>query len=396
MSKRECPEGAPESKRAEVASSFAAALAAIASPARWSARVKGALRGEPYPFGARRVVVYHDFGEDFDDSANMFLYIYGYKLLERSDADLTVVLSGGLRAPEWRLEYLKRTFPELAAVEFGRKVGSLTFHADGALPAAPIDAFLNCGPMCSRDMGVVAAQLRGAAMLVGAKPDGSFAAQVNGKLTDVPGALTADAAVWNRFAADLPNIRVLDAKTSRSVLFPAFDDPELAGTAWAAIPATHPALAQTALDTKGMFVGSRPSRAIFDTPVLRPTLLRLNEANTEYAKHAHGAALRAYQDDPRFPAALEVAGQYAGGDPELFERAVLPIVFTVMLGGVYLPGVFGFNPHEKGEMPCFTPESKPVFRANLAALGGPLTPAYDLCAFLLAALSDEEFAALSA
>ena len=326
-----------------------------------------------WTFGEKHVFVTTDPMEDLDDTMLCWVLFVQYELLERTDANVHLCLSGGLVTPAERLAYLKKIFPQLADAVFGAKIGSVTFYEDGLdfSPNIPtIHVYLNCGPCSSSVKDFISKKLIGLAVFVGTEQDGSASDGVNQRSTDIPGKLTVERDKWNAFAALTAEFVVVVPEVSRFVLLPAFEN--LHDTKYARIPEDYPQIEMTAWETVLMFTASRPAG-----PVAICT--RINTANSFFVHQMFRDLLDAAHLDPKFRRGIMWAREYAKDNRDVFVECVLPFVATSLLGGVYANG-FGAPPHLKTSAPYLTAMSKFAMHARLRQHCQHYTPGYDLVA----------------
>jgi len=325
-----------------------------------------------WTFGEKHVFITTDPMEDLDDTMLCWVLFVQYDLLQRTDSNVHLCLSGGLVTPAERLAYLKKIFPQLADAAFGFKIGSVTFYEDGLdfFNIPTIDVFLNCGPCSTSVKNFIANKLTGLAVFVGTEKDGSASDGINQRSTDTPGKLAVDREGWNAFAALVHDYIVVSPEVSRFVLLPAFQN--LRDTKYSRIPEDYPQIEMTAWETVLMFTASRPSG-----PVAICT--RINTANSFFVHQMFRDLLDVSHLDPAFKRGVMWARDYSNEDRNVFVECVLPFVATSLLGGVYSNG-FGAPPHLKSTAPYLTTMSKYAMHARLRQYCQNFTPGYDLVA----------------
>lgn len=329
-----------------------------------------------WKFGDKHLFLTTDPMEDIDDTLLLWTLLVLYDLLDRTDANVHICLSGGLVSPADRFAYLKKTFPQLADLDFGVKRGSVTFYEDGAesYNIPEINIYLNCGPCSTSVKAFIAKKLNGRAVFVGTEPDGTASDGVNQRSTDTEGKLTVDRGGWNYFAAMISPFVVVSPEVARQVLLPAFDS--LPGTKYARIPDEYPQIEITAWETVLMFTASRPSG---------PTAIctRINTANSTFVQQMFADMLHVSHLNPAFKRGINWAREYSKDDRNVFVECVLPFMATSLLGGEYCNG-FGAPPHLKSSAPYLTPESKLRMHVRLRQMCDHFTPGYDLVALCAA------------
>jgi hypothetical protein len=136
--------------------------------------------------------------------------------------------------------------------------------------------------------------------------------------------------------------------------------------------------------TTAMFFASRPG------PKGPPpsVVLRINKGNSIVVSQLIDVLSYQTTKPAEFAYGLELISKYATDSPTyaIAESAAIPLMATALMGGVYKEGMFGFSPTDKNarvNVSCLTPDSVPVFLANIRKLE-KFTPGYDLLAVILA------------
>jgi len=304
----------------------------------------------------------------------------------KTTANLIIIISAGYRTPHSRLEYLKKLFPCFKGVEFNvpfeTEYNIILFMEDGCEINAPLDGYLNCGPIHSRTLASIARCLKKVpatrVVTVGARDDCRLAAGINQKQTDEPGKLINVPDIWNTFIDNIGGVTCvnLSVNISRHVLIPnplyMLDTPykEMAND-----------LCMTSLiDNTGMFLACRPE----PNPHFA---LRVNEGNSiiDYKYLKHDMSCEDYEAGLlKLKEYMDLA-KSKGLDAKIYESAAIPIMATHSFGGRYQEGKFGWAPGDesaKHNVSCLLPETVAIFKENIRRLRY-LTPAYDVIAFIM-------------
>jgi len=332
-----------------------------------------------------------------DDILNLICFM-------ATTANLIVIISNGYHSSDDRLQYLIETYREtyLSQVEFDVPFyrpngGWILFKRDGTfiedieivqpdgsvLNNIKLNGFVNAGPCHSHTlMSIGKNLLPGSRVItVGAKDDCSLGAGINQKQTDELGTLINIPDVWNNFIEMIKYtmiLRNLSVLISRFVLSP--NPTTLPETMYCNLMGTSQSMTRM-IGTASMFFASRPP----------PNYgLRVNEGNS-FVVGQFAESIISKMTPSQFAASYVKIEEYKmwaiklGLTQEYYESAVLPILLTYGLGGIYKDGEFGWKPGDeqaKIDVSCLTPESAIVFKENLAKLVF-LTPAYDVIAFIM-------------
>jgi len=317
--------------------------------------------------------------EEFDD---LVMIRFGvYNIIGRS----IVIISGGYFTPDQRLEYLIKLFDCFNGakfdVPFETPNGEILFKRDGDVIDYKIKRFINCGPCSSRTLNSIVFDTNAKVVTVGANDDGTLGAGINQKQTDEPGKLIVVPDLWNTFIKRAQAfgaiIKNMSVDVTRYVLFP---NPTKCDPSNPFYELTKAPILNSMIKSTGMFIVSRPPPEYG---------LRINEANSTVDIQLYSKFKTAPRDN--YDRGLEKLDEYIklaqskGLESKHYESAAIPIMITNCIGGVYKPGMFGFNPadkHAKETLGCLTEESATVVTEYIKNELNEFTPAYDPLAFI--------------
>uniref|UniRef100_A0A6C0JPU3 Uncharacterized protein n=1 Tax=viral metagenome TaxID=1070528 RepID=A0A6C0JPU3_9ZZZZ len=330
------------------------------------------------------ILITSDPGEEFDDIAMLRYIVFTIK------ANVIVVLSGGSYTPEERLEYVKDVLPCFQGVQFNTQYntrnGKFMFVPDNSIIQTGLDLVVNCGPCSTDTLNSIVDCMNPCSKFVsvGANDDCSLGPGINQKQTNTPGKLINIPDVWNNAIQNMRTkykdegaitLKNLSVDISRFVLFP---NPKKVGLTELCQPKVYKCMKEAI----AMFTVSRP-------PVEYG--LRVNTGNSIVVAQVYTN----YKKDETYVYGLSVLKQYMdlaiskNLSIEHYESAAIPIMAACNMGGVYIPGKFGYLPTDKlakETIGCLTPESAKTFLDNIEELD-EFTPAYDVLACLIGILN---------
>ena len=330
------------------------------------------------------ILIISDPREDFDDIAMLRYIVFTIK------ANVIVVLSGGSYTPEERLEYVKDVLPCFQGIQFNTQYktrnGNIMFVPDNSIIQTGLDLVVNCGPCSTVTLNSIVDCMNPCSkfVTVGANDNSTLGLGINQKQTNTPGKLINIPDVWNNAIQNMREkykdgeaitIKNLSVDISRYVLFP---NPKKVGLTELCQPKVYKCMKEAI----AMFVASRP-------PVEYG--LRVNTGNSIVVAQVYTN----YKKDETYVYGLSVLKQYMelgiskNLSVEHYESAAIPIMAACNIGGVYIPGKFGYLPTDtlaKETIGCFTPESAKTFLDNIEDLD-EFTPAYDVLACLIGILN---------
>ena len=315
----------------------------------------------------------HDFGEESDDDITARFGIYRTKGL------VAVVVSGGVKTPQERLDHLTHIFPcfqgAVFEVPFKTPNGTVHFIADGETIPYRIKRFINCGPCSTTTLNSIRFDLNATIVTVGANADGTAGAGINQKKTD--NCILEPNPGWNEFIEKAKSagatVKNMDVNLTRYVPFP---NPRT--------NVMHKDMMTTQLmnsleKTTAMFIVSRP-------PIIAATE-RVNESNSVVGLQLFSIfdkTSKTYQMGLiKLQEYIDLA-MSKGLPPTYYEKAAIPIMITYCMGGQYKEGVWGFSPADKDArelLSCLTLESSLTVIENIRRLEY-FTPAYDPLAYI--------------
>jgi hypothetical protein len=326
------------------------------------------------------ILITSDPGEEFDDIAMLRYIVFTIK------ANVIVVLSGGSYTPEERLEYLKEVLPCFQGVQFNTQYntrnGKFMFVPDNTIIQTGLDLVVNCGPCSTDTLNSIVDCMNPCSKFisVGANDDSTLGPGINQKQTNTPGKLINVPDVWNNAIQNMRTkykeegaitLKNLSIDISRYVLFP---NPKKVGLT----ELTQPKIYKCMKEAIAMFTVSRPPAEYG---------LRVNTGNSIVVAQVYNN----YKKDDTYVYGLSVLKQYMdlaiskNLSVDHYESAAIPIMATCNMGGVYIPGKFGYLPTDKTAketIGCLTPESAKTFLDNIEELD-EFTPAYDVLACLI-------------
>jgi hypothetical protein len=317
-----------------------------------------------------------DFGEEADDDIMARFGLYRTKGL------VAVVVSGGVKTPQERIDHLIRIFPcfEGATFEVPFKTpnGIIHFIPDGATVPYTVKRFINCGPCSTTTLNSIRFDDSPIVVTVGANSDGTSSAGINQKKTDT-GVLEPNPG-WNEFIARAKAsgaiVKNMDVNLTRYVPFP---NPRNGGHP----DMMTPQLINSLEKTTAMFIISRP-------PIIAVTE-RVNESNSVIGLQLFSAFDKT---DKKYQLGLIKLQEYIemaksrGLPATYYEKAAIPIMITYCMGGQYKEGVWGFSPADRDAremLSCLTLESSLKVLDYIRTLEY-FTPAYDPLAYIEAFL----------
>ena len=317
-----------------------------------------------------------DFGEEADDDIMARFGLY------RTKGIVAVVVSGGVKTPQERLDHLVHIFPcfEGAKFEIPFKTpnGTLHFIPDGATVPYRVKRFINCGPCSTTTINSICLDLNAIIVTVGANSDGTSGAGINQKKTD-NGVLEPNPD-WNKFIARAKEggarVKNMDVNLTRYVPFP---NPRNGGHP----DMMTPQLINSLEKTTAMFIVSRP-------PMIAATE-RVNESNSVIGLQLFSTFDKT---DKKYQLGLIKLQEYIdaakskGLPATYYEKAAIPIMITYSMGGQYKEGVWGFSPADRDArelLSCLTMESSLKVMDYIRSLEY-MTPAYDPLAYMEAFL----------
>jgi hypothetical protein len=315
--------------------------------------------------------------EDFDD---LMMLRYG---VYNTIGDVIIVISAGVFTPQERLDYFIELFPCFKGAKFGETLetpygGHLLFLEDGEPVPYKIKRFINCGPCSSTTLQSIEFEESPIVITVGANEDGTLSTGINQKQTNERGKLINIPGVWNEFIEKArsknAHIRNMSVNVSRYVLFP---NPLKVGEK-SPLYGLDPKIINVMIKTTAMFIVSRPPPEIG---------LRINQANSVVdiqLYHSFDPTSERYQQGLKKVEEYMEKAKSKGLGSEYYECAVIPIMITYCMGGVYKDGVFGFSPTDrqaKETISCLTPESAEVVIESIKQLDY-FTPGYDPLAYI--------------
>lgn len=317
--------------------------------------------------------------DPIEDSDDLVMWRYCFM---NTTSHLIVIISNGYQRAADRFQHIKHIFSCFNGAEFGVPFytgkNTILFLEDGCDIDTPLDGFVNAGPCHSRTLKSIGVNLKKTkatkVITVGANDDCTLGTGINQKQTDEDGKLVSTPRVWNDFIEAITETtkQNLSVNLSRYILIP---NPLL--TKGLEEMANDTCMSQLVANT-GMFLASRPPPRFG---------LRVNEGNSiincQLLDHI------SYDED--YQAGLIKLQEYIDVaksenlQPETYESAAIPIVYTHLLGGRYKIGQFGWAPgneEDKLSVSCLTRESVSIFQCNLKKLPY-FTPAYDVVAFMM-------------
>ena len=330
------------------------------------------------------ILIVSDPGEEFDDIAMLRYIVFTI------ESNVIVVLSGGLYTPEERLEYLKDVLPCFQGIQmnspYKTRKGTIMFIPDNSIITTGLDLVVNCGPCSTDTLHSIVDCMNPCSkfITVGANDDCTLGPGINQKQTDTPGKLINVPDVWNTAIKNMKEkykdgkeitLQNLSINISRYVLFP---NPKKVGLT----ELSQPKIYKCMKEAIAMFVVSRP-------PVEYG--LRVNTGNSIVVAQVYTN----YNMDHTYTYGLSVLKQYMdlaiskNLSVDHYESAAIPIMAACNMGGVYIPGKFGYLPTDKmakETIGCLTPESAKTFLENIEDLD-EFTPAYDVLACLMGILN---------
>ena len=321
-------------------------------------------------------LVVSDFGEEADDDIMARFGIY------RTKGIVAVVVSGGVKTPQERLDHLIRIFPcfdgACLEVPFKTPYGTIHFIADGETIPYRVKRFINCGPCSTTTLKSIRFDNSAIIVTVGANSDGTAGAGINQKKTD--NGILEPNPDWNEFIAKAKaggvQVKNMDVNLTRYVPFP---NPRKGGHQ----DMMTPQLINSLEKTTAMFIISRP-------PIITATE-RVNESNSVIGLQLFSTFDKT---DKKYQLGLIKLQEYIdiatskGLPATYYEKAAIPIMITYCMGGVYKDGVWGFSPADRDAretLSCLTLESSLKVLDYIRSLEY-FTPAYDPLAYIEAFL----------
>ena len=317
-----------------------------------------------------------DFGEETDDDIMARFGLY------RTRGIVAVVVSGGVKTPEERLEHLIRIFPCFYGakfeVPFRTPYGIVHFIPDGATVPYMVKRFINCGPCSTTTLNSIHFDGNPIVVTVGANSDGTAGSGINQKKTD--NGILEPNPCWNEFITRAKEagarVKNMDVNLTRYVPFP---NPRNGGHP----DMMTPQLINSLEKTTAMFIVSRP-------PMIAATE-RVNESNSVIGLQLFSTFDKT---DKKYQLGLIKLQEYIdtakskGLPTTYYEKAAIPIMITYCMGGVYKEGVWGFSPADRDAretLSCLTLESSLKVMDYIRSLEY-FTPAYDPLAYIEAFL----------
>ncbi len=317
-----------------------------------------------------------DFGEETDDDIMARFGLY------RTRGIVAVVVSGGVKTPEERLEHLIRIFPCFYGakfeVPFRTPYGIVHFIPDGATVPYMVKRFINCGPCSTTTLNSIHFDGNPTIVTVGANSDGTAGSGINQKKTD--NGILEPNPCWNEFITRAKEagarVKNMDVNLTRYVPFP---NPRNGGHP----DMMTPQLINSLEKTTAMFIVSRP-------PMIAATE-RVNESNSVIGLQLFSTFDKT---DKKYQLGLIKLQEYIdtakskGLSATYYEKAAIPIMITYCMGGVYKEGVWGFSPADRDAretLSCLTLESSLKVIDYIRSLEY-FTPAYDPLAYIEAFL----------